>query len=199
MARTQSFDQHTVIRAARTLFWRSGYETASIPDLEEATGLSRSSIYNSFGSKRGLFDAAVQNYLDEVIRPRLKPLTATQVEADAITTYLTGLRDAFSAHNSMPAHNGCLLINTAGAPIAHDRHVAHIIADYRTELHDALARGVTTNRPHHSPADNDQLTDTLTGLVISAFALTRIDPDSAMRTLITALDLLNDNTGQKAP
>ena len=56
MARTQSFDRDTVVRAARTLFWTVGYESASIPELETATGLSRSSIYNAFGSKRGLFD-----------------------------------------------------------------------------------------------------------------------------------------------
>ncbi len=53
MARTQGFDRDVVVRAARTLFWRAGFEGASVPALEEATGLSRSSIYNTFGSKRG--------------------------------------------------------------------------------------------------------------------------------------------------
>ena len=54
MARTQGFERDAVVRAARTVFWRRGFEDTAVPDLEEATGLSRSSIYNAFGSKRGL-------------------------------------------------------------------------------------------------------------------------------------------------
>ena len=59
MGRPQTFETDEVVRAARGVFWRDGYESASLPDLEQATGLSRSSIYHAFGSKRGLFDAAV--------------------------------------------------------------------------------------------------------------------------------------------
>lgn len=78
MARTQTFDRDTVVRAARTVFWEHGYDGTSIPDLEDATGIRRSSLYNTFGSKRGLFDAAVQSYLDEVIRPACAPSKTTR-------------------------------------------------------------------------------------------------------------------------
>ncbi|MCU1404441.1 MAG: TetR family transcriptional regulator, partial [Glaciihabitans sp.] len=84
MGRVQTFVAADVVRAARTVFWEHGYEGASLPDLETATGLSRSSIYNTFASKRGLFDAAVQSYLDEIIHPRLRPLQAETVGADAV-------------------------------------------------------------------------------------------------------------------
>ena len=67
------------MRAARTVFWEHGFEAASLPALERATGLNRSSIYHGFGSKRGLFDAAVASYLDEVVRPRLRPLVQDDV------------------------------------------------------------------------------------------------------------------------
>ncbi|HOZ57111.1 MAG TPA: helix-turn-helix domain-containing protein, partial [Nakamurella multipartita] len=69
MGRTKTFDPGEVVRAARAVFWTRGFESASLPELQEATGLSVSSIYHSFGSKRGLFDAAVASYLDEVARP----------------------------------------------------------------------------------------------------------------------------------
>ncbi|GAB3998060.1 hypothetical protein GCM10029992_22820 [Glycomyces albus] len=52
MGRVQTFDTAEVVRAARTVFWQHGYEDASIPALEAATGLRRSSIYHAFGSKR---------------------------------------------------------------------------------------------------------------------------------------------------
>ena len=190
MARTQGFDRDVVVRAARTLFWRAGFEGASVPALEEATGLSRSSIYNTFGSKRGLFDAAVQSYLDEVIRPRLRPLTGEVVAPEAVLTYLDGLREAFARTGSMPATSGCLLVNTATAPVVHDGEVARVVADYRDELRAAIGRGVAACLGAAAPDEQERLADAVTGLSIAAFALVRIAPAEADRTLATARDLL---------
>ncbi len=187
MARTPSFDRDTVVRAARTLFWQTGYEGASVPDIEAATGLNRSSIYNAFGSKRGLFDAAVQSYLDEVIRPRLRPLQQAQVEQDAVLDYLDGLRDAFSRATGLP---GCLLVNTAGTTLAADSQVARIITDYRIELRAAFGSGVSAYLPDATVADVERLADTVTDLVIAAFALVRVAPDVAIHTLATARDTI---------
>ncbi|WP_448631397.1 TetR/AcrR family transcriptional regulator [Cellulomonas soli] len=69
MGRHQGFDTAEVVQLARDAFWDRGLDGTSLPDLERATGLSRSSIYHAFGSKRGLFDAAVQDYLQTVVRP----------------------------------------------------------------------------------------------------------------------------------
>lgn len=190
MARTQSFDRDAVVRAARSQFWESGYELASIPDLERATGLSRSSIYNSFGSKRGLFDAAVQSYLDEVVRPRLRALTADIVSPDAITAYLTGLREAFLALDPAATRNGCLLINSAGSPIGQDEQVTRVISDYHAELHDAISRGVRAHAPTAHEEDRTRLTDAITGLVVASFAIARVDRAQAARSMQTALELL---------
>ncbi|WP_419706652.1 TetR/AcrR family transcriptional regulator [Promicromonospora sp. NFX87] len=198
MARTQGFDRDVVVRAARTLFWRAGFEGASVPALEEATGLSRSSIYNTFGSKRGLFDAAVQSYLDEVIRPRLRPLKADDVAPEAVLTYLDGLREAFTRADSMSATSGCLLINTATAPVVHDGEVARVVADYRDELRAAIGRGVVAYLGPVAPAERERLADAVTGLSIAAFALVRITPAEADRTLATARDLLTAARDQVA-
>ncbi len=186
MARTPSFDRDTVVRAARTLFWRTGYEAASVPDLEAATGLSRSSLYNTFGSKRGLFDAAVQSYLDEIVRPRLLPLVTSPVSADALTEYLDGLRAAFERVESMPASHGCLLINTAGTDIVHDLDIADVIADYRQELRSAFFAGVVAGHPTMPAAQQGTLADTVTGLVVAAFALVRAERTQALTMLDTA-------------
>ena len=194
MARTPSFDREAVVRAARTLFWTVGYESASIPDLEAATGLSRSSIYNAFGSKRGLFDAAVQSYLDEVVRPRLRPLSGEVVDPEAIITYLQDLRDAFGTLDSMPASHGCLLVNAAGAPIAHDQKVAQVISDYRAELRDAFARGVHAHTPDLDAAERERLVTAITSSVVAAFALARIDPAEAGRGIASAIELLDRET-----
>lgn len=187
MARTLAFDRAAAVRGARAVFWRDGYAEASLPALEEATGLSRSSIYNSFGSKRGLFDAAVQSYLDEVIRPRLRPLRQRTVAVDAVLDYLDGLGEAFARLDGLP---GCLLVNTAGTPLAEEAEVARIIAGYRAELRGAIANGILAHGAHLAAADRECLTDAVTGLVVAAFALVRVDSELAIGTLRTARELV---------
>jgi AcrR family transcriptional regulator len=190
MGRVQTFDTAEVVRAARSVFWEHGYESTSLPDLEQATGLSRSSIYHAFTSKRGLFDAAVDSYLDEVIRPRLRPLTRDDVDPGALDHYLVGLRDALLSTGTLPATSGCLLVNAAGAPIGHEDGVTTVIEAYTTELRTALLAGVRAQRPHLPRDVQDTLADTCTGLVVSAFALVRISPAEAARALDTARAVL---------
>ncbi len=190
MGRVQAFDTDDVVRAARGVFWARGYESASLPELEEATGVGRSSIYHAFGSKRGLFDAAVDSYLDEVIRPRLRPLTEHDVSPDALEEYLRGLRAALLRAGTLPATSGCLLVNAAGSPIGHDDAVAQRIAAYRSEMRSALAAGVRARLPRLAVTDQETLADACAGLVIAAFTLVRISPDDAARSIDSALALV---------
>ncbi|SIN79187.1 TetR/AcrR family transcriptional regulator [Agromyces cerinus] len=191
MGRQQTFDTAEVVRAARTVFWQHGYEDASIPDLEAATGLKRSSIYNAFDSKRGLFDAAVSSYLDEVVRPRLRPLTVAQVSPDAIVEYFSGLRAALELADSFTAENGCLLINAAGGPIAHDDAVRESVAAYRAELQAAVRNGIEARHPGRPADEVDRLAETCTALLVATFALTRVDADAALGSLDAARRLVD--------
>ncbi len=59
MGRPRQFDTDAVLSAARAAFVRNGYRGTSIDDLLRATGLQRASLYSAFGSKRGLFIAAL--------------------------------------------------------------------------------------------------------------------------------------------
>jgi len=190
MGRTQTFDTAEVVRSARAVFWRHGYEAASVPALEAATGLRRSSIYHAFGSKRGLFDAAVDSYLDEIVRPRLAPLTG-EPQPNAILDYLTGLRDALERAGSVIAANGCLLINAAGAAIADDTAVRETITAYRAELGQAIGNGLRAHLADHPEAAIGRLTETCTALVVAAYALARVDTASAVHSIDAALDLID--------
>jgi AcrR family transcriptional regulator len=190
MGRTQTFDTAEVVRSARAVFWKHGYEAASVPALEAATGLRRSSIYHAFGSKRGLFDAAVDSYLDEIVRPRLAPLTG-EPAPNAILDYLTGLRAALERAGSFIAANGCLLINAAGAAIADDEAVRETITAYRAELGRAIGNGIRAHLADLPEADVKRLTETCTALVVAAYALARVDTASAVHSLDAALDLID--------
>lgn len=65
MGRTRSFVESEVAAAARRAFLATGYEGTSVDDLVTATGLHRGSLYGAFGSKRGLFVAALRQALGD--------------------------------------------------------------------------------------------------------------------------------------
>jgi TetR/AcrR family transcriptional repressor of nem operon len=191
MGRTKTFDTAQVVRAARGVFWAHGFEDTSLPALQEATGLSTSSIYHSFGSKRGLFDAAVESYLDEVARPRWRPLVAETVDRGALADYLSSLRGVLLTPGTFPADHGCLLIRSASGAIAADEVVARTVRAYCDELRAAIGRGVDASRPDLDPASRGTLAQACTGLVIAAFSLVRVDPAQSGRCLDAALALLD--------
>lgn len=65
MPKTKQFDEAAVLEKARNVFWKKGYNGTSMDELVKATGLSRSSIYDSFGDKHGLYMKALQHYQQE--------------------------------------------------------------------------------------------------------------------------------------
>jgi AcrR family transcriptional regulator len=68
MSGKPQFDEASVIAAAIGVFRRHGYAAAAISDLTEATGLSRSSLYQRFHDKDGLFREALAAYTQRVLR-----------------------------------------------------------------------------------------------------------------------------------
>jgi TetR/AcrR family transcriptional repressor of nem operon len=49
MARPQEFETTDVLQKAMSVFWHYGYKGTPLEDLLIATGLSKSSFYNTFG------------------------------------------------------------------------------------------------------------------------------------------------------
>ncbi|MCB9595270.1 MAG: TetR/AcrR family transcriptional regulator [Sandaracinaceae bacterium] len=62
MARPKSFDRGAVVASAMQVFWREGYQGASLSSLGPAMGLQPGSIYATFGSKEALFREALSAY-----------------------------------------------------------------------------------------------------------------------------------------
>ncbi|MEM1269328.1 MAG: TetR/AcrR family transcriptional regulator [Bacteroidota bacterium] len=60
--RSETFDRADVLDRAGALFAEKGYEGTSVQDLVDRLGLSRSSLYNSFGDKHALYLQAIDRY-----------------------------------------------------------------------------------------------------------------------------------------
>lgn len=65
MPRVEEFNREIAVRQAMNVFWEKGYNGTSMQDLVDATGLNRSSIYNSFGSKLELYKTTLKFYQKE--------------------------------------------------------------------------------------------------------------------------------------
>jgi len=65
MPRAKEFDPEAVLEQAMELFWEQGFEATSAQDLVDCTGLNRSSLYNTFGSKQELYLRALDYYREQ--------------------------------------------------------------------------------------------------------------------------------------
>jgi TetR/AcrR family transcriptional regulator, transcriptional repressor for nem operon len=108
MARPRSFDPDSVLTAAMHCFRRLGYERVTIKDLEQATGVSSGSLYNSYESKEGVFRAALDHYLATVVGARIAAFARPSANLD-------DLEQLFLSIWEMPQADGfgCLVTNSA--------------------------------------------------------------------------------------
>ena len=111
MSRGRTYSIEAVLEAAKETFWRLGYDGAAVSDLEAATGLSRSSLYQAFGSKPRLFTCVLDKYISGFVGPLLEPLEQRDATADAVDGFVRQLRELF-AEDGLPSRYGCLWVNS---------------------------------------------------------------------------------------
>ncbi|MEF2975686.1 TetR/AcrR family transcriptional regulator [Subtercola sp. YIM 133946] len=68
VARPRTFDETQALRAALLAFWEFGYEATTLAVLMEATGLNKTGLYRTFGSKEQLFGRAVEHVVTSALR-----------------------------------------------------------------------------------------------------------------------------------
>ncbi|MEV6647159.1 TetR/AcrR family transcriptional regulator [Amycolatopsis sp. NPDC051371] len=108
MARPREFDETAAVESAMHAFWTRGYEATSTQDLCEATGLGRSSVYNTFTSKKALFRRTLTHYSDQGLAGRKAVLEGPGTAADRLAAMFDGLIDDELEHG----RRGCLVVNT---------------------------------------------------------------------------------------
>ena len=111
MARPKSFNKEHVLGLAIMVFWKKGFEATSMKDLEVATRLTPGSIYHEFGSKLGMFERALSQYIDTVVAFRVAHyFSQTENPMQTVRDFIV------SSFRDVPKEvrgDACLLVNTA--------------------------------------------------------------------------------------
>lgn len=125
MPRPLTFHRRTVVERAMRAFWTHGYEATSLHDLLRRMQIKRSSLFNSFGSKRALFMEALRHYDTNYWRADIRKRLALPSPRRAIVdTFAQVLRQV--AREDYP---GCFLINTALDLSPHDAGAAAVVQE----------------------------------------------------------------------
>jgi TetR/AcrR family transcriptional repressor of nem operon len=109
MTRPKEFIPEHALENGMRLLWERGYQATSLNDILSATHLSRSSFYDTFGSKHEFLLAALDRYIDTIGTALLKALQAEGARAAIAGTFLPP---------EHPALRGCF-VNNCAIEIAH--------------------------------------------------------------------------------
>jgi AcrR family transcriptional regulator len=109
MGRPREFDVDQALDQALHVFWRNGYEGASVADLTAAMGINPPSLYAAFGNKAGLFRKALDRYIEQRTKYWQEAFDEPTARA-AVEHLLRGSADFLTeAHNPQ----GCLIVRSA--------------------------------------------------------------------------------------
>ncbi|MET4804447.1 TetR/AcrR family transcriptional repressor of nem operon [Bradyrhizobium sp. LB11.1] len=129
------------VERAMDVFWSRGYHGTALPDLLQATKLSRGSLYAAFGDKHSLFLRALDRYIADALARMEFEFDPLKDPIDGLRTYLTGYVERTSGANG---RRGCLLVATAMELAGQDAEVGRRVAGFframESRVADALAR-----------------------------------------------------------
>ncbi|MFC5658128.1 helix-turn-helix domain-containing protein [Streptomyces nogalater] len=176
MARPRTFDEEQALEAAMRTFWRKGYEATSTEDLCAATGLGRSSIYNTFKSKHALFQRVLHRYTTTMNARQMAVLEdPARSGADRIRALFAMVLDGDARDRPTGRSLGCLGVNTTIELAGRDAMAAGILERDTAHRLDALRAVVEVGRRDGSITSSRDAGDlarflnaTIAGLRVSA-------------------------------
>ncbi len=119
MGRHKEFCVEWALERALEVFWRHGYEGASLTELTAAMGITRPSLYAAYGNKETLFRKALDLYDARYMGFAFTALGAPRAR-DVVDGVLAGFVDLAAGDDTPPGcmgTQGALVCSTAAEPI----------------------------------------------------------------------------------
>lgn len=179
MARQKTYERDEVLTRAMNAFWDNGFYSTSTRELAGAMGINVATMYTEFGSKEGLYAAALEQYEREVVGAFFGPLEAPDA---SIETVRATLRQFPAMAAQVAVAPGCLVTNAAverapDAAASHDvmaRYVARISAAIRRALANSAGEAAA------DPGAVARMSDHLVAVLLGLFVMTRAQVESAV-------------------
>jgi TetR/AcrR family transcriptional repressor of nem operon len=182
MARPRTYERSEVLRRATDLFARKGFEGAHLQELVDVTGLNRFSLYKEFGGKEGLFQAALDAYLDK--------LQALDAHLQRDPPGLANLRAFYAALLEHEFPHGCFAINTIREKHVVPPRVYATIERFAASAEASFRRNLAAARDQGDIAadtDVDALAKFLTALDMGLISYGIVSPSSTDRARIVGV------------
>ena len=192
MGRPKNYERATVTAAAMELFWQRGYHDVSTRELVDAMGINMNTLYTEFGTKAGLFSAAIEHYEKHVVPFYIGALERPDASIDTIRNVLNAFPGFADTDEFVP---GCLITNTATelAPTPDASH--HSMARYIDRLNNTFANALQ-NSATGTP-DVTAMAGFLTTTMLGMFVMIRAQTSAQLLqdTVDTALDYIEGELG----
>lgn len=134
MGRPREFDAEKALDQAMEVFWRHGYEGATIAQLTEAMGINPPSLYACFGNKEGLLKAALDRYT-KLRSAWMDEVTAAPTAREVAERVLMDIAEKQTDPANPP---GCLLVQGGIACGTGSANVPFELAARRAQNEDQL-------------------------------------------------------------
>lgn len=162
--RPRTFDRQEVLDDALELFWRNGYRSTTTRELEQELGLSQSSIYNAFGSKRELLTEALARYEERITAELVEPLEKAEQGLTGIAEFF----DRLARWVTSDGKRGCMIINLMAEDAGEDDKITARTRAYRRRVRGALEDALRRDDVDDVEARADMLYAMVLGLNIAA-------------------------------
>lgn len=192
MPKVKQFNKEKVLEVASTIFHQKGYNGTSIDEILKATGLSRSSLYDSFKDKHNLYLQSLAFY-NTVEKNSYETVNQKKLNGIQKIEYL--FKEAVNHLINHPEDNGCLMINAAAEMSKRCEKTAEFICNNKENMMELFtnwlseaqaSKNITLSNPPKSYAPF--LFNALCGLkVLSQSGATKAELNNVVKVTLEAL------------
>jgi TetR/AcrR family transcriptional regulator, transcriptional repressor for nem operon len=192
MPKVKQFNKEKVLAAASSIFHQKGYNGTSIDEILKATGLSRSSLYDTFKDKHSLYLQSLEFYknaenkgYETVDQKKLNGMQKIEMLFKEVVNHLV----------NNPDDNGCLMVNAAAEMSKQCEKTSQVICNNKENVQDLFAGWLTDAEENKvvalsKPARSYSpfLFNALCGLkVLSQSGASRADLNNVVKVTLDAL------------
>jgi TetR/AcrR family transcriptional repressor of nem operon len=171
--RPKTFENSKALESAMDLFWKNGYEATSLSDLIDVMGISRQSMYNTFGNKHQLFIQCLESYISSQTN-QMSELFSSNLHAEE---KLSGLFSKMESFFNCSETKGCLVSIVIQEMAQKDEQVKKILDEKYSKnfnsFHIFFAEAMTKGELQ-STLTAGELADLLDSILLSVSSLCKL-------------------------